>query len=269
MDKIFLNWNSFEKNIREYFRKLRKDNRLFDVTLVTEDGHHIQAHKIILSAGSHFFNDIFQKTNHAAMLIYLKGISSDKLEPVIDFMYNGETLIAKEELEVFTCIWKELKVRGLEGELTELSENMDGQENIYNGNLESVNEYANSEGDTVEKELVPDLTDAKITKSIVGISDENMELSPQINQIIEKNEGKWKCRLCGKISQNIHVITRHAETHIDGLSYACRFCPKIFQSKNGLNSHICAIHSDSFSCNICQKSGLNRQAIYNHKRRHH
>ena len=76
MDKYDLKWNSFEENIRNYFRKLRDDQKLFDVTLATDDGHHIQAHKVILSAGSHFFSDIFQKSNHTNMLVYLKGISS-------------------------------------------------------------------------------------------------------------------------------------------------------------------------------------------------
>ena len=54
-----MKWNEFDTNIREYLRLCREDNRLFDVTLVADDGQHIQAHKIILSAGSHFFNDIF------------------------------------------------------------------------------------------------------------------------------------------------------------------------------------------------------------------
>ena len=45
--------------------KLRNDHRLFDVTLATDDGQHIQAHKLILSAGSSFFSDIFLKSNHA------------------------------------------------------------------------------------------------------------------------------------------------------------------------------------------------------------
>ena len=54
MDKLCMKWNEFDTNIRKYLRILREDQRLFDVTLVTDDGQHIQAHKIILSAGSHF-----------------------------------------------------------------------------------------------------------------------------------------------------------------------------------------------------------------------
>merc|ERR1719370_221872 len=118
MDKFCLNWNGYDANIRDSLRKLREGQRLFDVTLVTDDGLHIQAHKIVLSAGSKFFSDIFMKSNHSNMLVYLKGISSDKLAPVIDFIYNGEAFITQEQLKVFIETGKELQVKGLEGELT-------------------------------------------------------------------------------------------------------------------------------------------------------
>merc|ERR1711888_252956 len=126
-----LKWDAFEENIRNYFRKLREDQRLFDVTLATDDGQHIQAHKVILSTGSHFFSDIFQKSNHTNMLVYLKGISSEKLEEVLDFIYNGEVSIGQEEIKVFIETAKELQVKGLEGELTGISENIAEESNSY------------------------------------------------------------------------------------------------------------------------------------------
>merc|ERR1712168_815821 len=118
MDKWCMKWNEFDTNIRGYLRILRDDQRLFDVTLATDDGQHIQAHKVVLSAGSHFFSDIFQKSNHSNMLVYLKGISNEKLEQVRNFIYNGEVSIHPEEIKVFIETAKELQVKGLEGELT-------------------------------------------------------------------------------------------------------------------------------------------------------
>ena len=118
MDKFCLNWSGYDANIRSYFKTLREDPILADVTLVTDDGQHIQAHKIILSAVSNFFSDIFMKSNHSNMLVYLKGISSDMLEPVIDYIYYGEAFIIQEQLKVFIETGKELQVKGLEGELT-------------------------------------------------------------------------------------------------------------------------------------------------------
>ena len=45
-----MNWTGYDANIKEYFGKRREDKSLFDVTLATDDGQHIQAHKIVLSS---------------------------------------------------------------------------------------------------------------------------------------------------------------------------------------------------------------------------
>ena len=140
LDNFCLYSNAFDTNIREHFRKLRKDPRLFDVTLATEDGKHIQAHKIILSAGSNFFSDIFLKTNQTDldMLIYLKGIHSDKLESILDFIYEGEILITQGTLKIFIETAKELQVKGIEDELTGIRENMDDTENNYHNKSQTL-----------------------------------------------------------------------------------------------------------------------------------
>merc|ERR1719245_2517336 len=131
-DKWCLRWDEFDENIREYFSSLRKDGRMFDVTLATEDGQQIQAHKIILSAGSNFFSDIFVKSNHSNMLVYLKGITLAQLEPVINFLYNGETFVAQEELNLFVETAKELKIKGLDSEMEGKGENIPAQEATLN-----------------------------------------------------------------------------------------------------------------------------------------
>ena len=80
MDKFCLKWYNFYTNIRDHFKKLRADQRLFDVTLATDDGQFIQAHKMVLSAGSSFFNDIFLKNDPFNMGIYLKGIKRSLMQ---------------------------------------------------------------------------------------------------------------------------------------------------------------------------------------------
>merc|ERR1719186_1368748 len=107
MEKFCLKWNEFETNIRESFKELREEQNHFDVTLATDDGHLIEAHKIILSAGSKFFRDILRQTKHPSPFIYLKGI-----ERVVDFLYNGEAFIAQEDLNKFLEAAKELQIKG-------------------------------------------------------------------------------------------------------------------------------------------------------------
>ena len=87
MEKFCLKWNDFESNVRVYFRKLREKEGLFDVTLATEDGQEIKAHKIILSAGSDFFSGLFLRNNQLEISrknFYPSNISVNALSLVIN-----------------------------------------------------------------------------------------------------------------------------------------------------------------------------------------
>merc|ERR1719186_2536867 len=113
MEKFCLKWNEFETNIRDSFRELREEQNHFDVTLACDDDHQIQAHKIVLSAGSKFFSNIFRKTKHQSPFIYLKGIKIVELEYIVDFLYNGEAYIDQEGLDKFLETAQELQVKGI------------------------------------------------------------------------------------------------------------------------------------------------------------
>ena len=44
-EKFSLKWNDFHSNVSKSFELLRNEEYLQDVTLVSDDGHHISAHK--------------------------------------------------------------------------------------------------------------------------------------------------------------------------------------------------------------------------------
>merc|ERR1719186_1019014 len=114
MKKFCLRGNEFETNIRESYRGLREEQNYFDVTLACDDDHQIKAHKIILSAGSQFFSNLFKKTKFSNLVIYLKGIKSRELEYVVDFLYNGEAYVVQEALDKFLETALELQIKGLQ-----------------------------------------------------------------------------------------------------------------------------------------------------------
>ena len=264
MDKLRLDWTGHDANIRDYFRKLKDDQRLFDVTLVTDDGQHLQAHKMILSAGSNFFSDIFNiRPYHSNMLVYLKGISYTKLEPVIDFIYNGEAFIAKEELRVFIETGKDLQVKGLEGDLTKAEDN--STENLKS-DQETVHgyDYYNSSKD--ENEVSCSVDDKSIKEE-----EEKLQLMTSLNEkeMVEKKEGVWTCKVCGKTATTGQNIQSHAEIHIGGRSHACHVCSKTFSTRHTVNSHVSNVHSELFSCDICEKTGMSRGAYRKHRRVNH
>ena len=54
-EKLCLQWNDFQENIKSAFGNLREDNDFTDVTLACEDGQQVEAHKVILASSSPFF----------------------------------------------------------------------------------------------------------------------------------------------------------------------------------------------------------------------
>ena len=49
-EKLCLQWNDFQNNIKSAFVNLREDNDFADVTLACEDGQQVEAHKVILDS---------------------------------------------------------------------------------------------------------------------------------------------------------------------------------------------------------------------------
>ena len=63
-EKLFLQWNDFQENIKRAFGHLREENDFADVTLACEDGQQVEAHKVILAASSPFFQKLLGRFKH-------------------------------------------------------------------------------------------------------------------------------------------------------------------------------------------------------------
>ena len=112
-DKLCLQWNDFRENISTSFGELRGDRDLTDVTLVCEDGKQVEAHKVILAASSPFFMTLLKNNKHTHPLIYMRGLKSDDLMAIVDFLYLGEANIFQDSLDSFLALAEELQLKGL------------------------------------------------------------------------------------------------------------------------------------------------------------
>ena len=115
-EKVCLKFNYFSTKIVETFSELRADQSILDVTLACEDGTQIEAHKVILIAGSMFFKNILNMKKNETIIIYMKGLNSSDLVSVVNYLYHGEVNIFQEELNNFLCLAKELQINSLMGE---------------------------------------------------------------------------------------------------------------------------------------------------------
>jgi len=266
MEKFCLEWKDFESNIREYFKKQREDESSFDVTLASEDGHEIKAHKFVLSAGSDFFSGLFLRNNHPNMYIFLKGVSRSQLEHVANFLYYGEASVTKNEMKVFFGAAKLLQVKGLQGEELEPELEFEDNNKIDEVVVASLNSIDNSKTNVDSLNFLVD--SAKDEQNPGGNA--YKDLDHQITEMIENTEnGKLKCTVCGKIATQ-HLLRRHAEIHIEGLSFTCHVCGKSCSTRQYLRQHISNNHTGGvFSCNVCNKTGMNRNAYHVHKNIYH
>ena len=64
----------------------------------------------------------------------------------------------------------------------------------------------------------------------------------EVNELVNTENGVFICKACGKTGNDKSNMKRHAEIHIEGMSYSCPSCDKTFRSKNALNIHVSRFH---------------------------
>lgn len=107
-----LRWNNYVSHVTEAFNVLRFENDLVDVTLCC-DGGKIKAHKMLLSACSNYFRQVFKETPCQHPVIIFRNVKFDDLNAIVNFMYHGEVNILQEQLESFLITAELLEVKGL------------------------------------------------------------------------------------------------------------------------------------------------------------
>ena len=96
---------------QRYFTMFQSEE-LVDVTLVCDDGRRIKAHKLVLSAGSSYFRQIF-RSEHVHHLMYLQDVAYQDLESILEFLYLGATKVANKNIENFMKLAGRLKINEL------------------------------------------------------------------------------------------------------------------------------------------------------------
>ena len=115
-EKLSLKWDDFQQNFSAVFKELRHDVDFTDVTLVCEGDVTVRAHRNILSSCSSFFKAALgRRKKTRGRKLYLRGMAVRHLEAVLDFLYLGEVVVDRGDLEEFLAVARDLGLRGLEG----------------------------------------------------------------------------------------------------------------------------------------------------------
>ena len=254
-EKFCLKWNDFQKNVGNAFGLLRQDEDFTDVTLVSEDGKQIEAHKVILAASSPFFQTFLKKNKHPNPMIYMRGIKSDDLIAIVDFLYYGETNIHQENLDSFLNIAEELSLRGLTGG----TEDNDAKPTSNIPQPKAINktpgtlkrqklEDINFKGNIIPGNYTPEEDKAEVKTVAVSnfsVSGELQEMDEQIktmmvlgpNMTLDGKRPATVCQVCGKEGYRTQIRDHIEANHVDGLVVPCNLCEKTFRYRNALRVH--------------------------------
>ena len=88
--QINLKCSNFLKNVFSSFNAHQGSDLYTDVTLVSDDSKKIQAHKLILSAGSEYFRNILSDRSHPHPMLCLDGVCFEDLEWILKYLYIRE-----------------------------------------------------------------------------------------------------------------------------------------------------------------------------------
>merc|ERR1712129_463092 len=187
----------------------------------------------------------------------MRGLKSEDLVAIIDFLYFGEANVYQENLDSFLAVAEELQLKGLMGSAAE-----NKGEEIYNKH-------------TMKKKTPPQKEQSNLSTSEVQIPDlpryvEKFEASPPLEgtvaatdytvaadlqdlndkiKFMMENTGKSVfasgsnrevvlCKVCSKEGK-LNVIKGHIEAHhITGVSHNCNICGAVTRTRDALRQHM-------------------------------
>ena len=218
------------------------------VTLACGDGQQVEAHKVILAASSPFFQKLLGRNRHTHPMVYMRGIKSDDLLAIVDFLYRGEVNVFQENLDSFLAVAEELQLKGLMGKTGEDVENDLDQKYTkvpeHNTAANIPNKlYAGQTPNTKFSEDESDRTVA-VSRSFTGNLE---ELEERVMSMMGKSENKLAnhgqrradvCKVCGKEGKSDNIKNHIEANHLEGFVIPCNHCAKSFRSRNSLRLHM-------------------------------
>jgi len=249
-EKLCLKWNDFQENAISAFGTLREDREFADVTLACEDGQQVEAHKVILASSSPFFLNLLKRNKHPHPLIYMRGLKSEDLVAMIDFLYFGEAKVNQENLDSFLAVAEEFQLKGLMGS----GAKKEAKEIIDHISLKSREPEVTYPTTAIQRVFTKNETNSddfsyvgenETTTSLDDGVDFNNQsviaelenLDAQIKSMMEVSAKGRICKVCGKEGPGTNIMNHIESKHITGVSHTCNICGTTARSRPALSMH--------------------------------
>ena len=254
-EKFRLSWKTYADHTKTMFGNIYESSELTDITLVCDDKKRLRAHKIILSSCSPAFREIIlsEPTNS---MIYLRGIQSEEMESVLQFMYLGEATFYQERMNDFLNVAKALEIKELS------SINIQNQNKIIPKQQEIDQIQHNDADNFIALDDNNDLLNP-VTEKSTALVDQSIKTEHKYNP------QKSACHLCGKEYASPAIVKNHIESAHNGNTFDCEECDKKYSDITNLRRHRRAAHAGvKEGCGLCGKIFNDRSNMMRHMKLH-
>ena len=190
----------------------------------------------------------------------MRGMKSEDLVAIMDFLYCGEANVYQENLDYFLAIAEELQLKGLMGKThndeVEVEETPKSRKKtVYKDEIQSPKFPEPSPAQHVKQMAVTDYDKSVGIMALTShISEGLQELDNKTNSMMVKTSNRsasgrllYKCSLCGKEAPQTNLRNHIEANHLEGISVPCNLCEKSFRSRNALAFHKHSYHKHVFS----------------------
>ena len=263
-DSINVRWKELKPSLSENLQELFYEKHFADVTLVSDDGIQLTAHKVILSACSLVFRNMLVNNPHPHPLLFMRGIKKTHLMSILKFMYCGETQIPQDSIDEFVSICRDLQINDIESSC-DLNTPVDDGQALEDNTEKNENEYKedppNSMQHTIQKH---EISEENVSKEIIEIDLDTeaakTNLNPHLgqNMPVKSNNENFgvlelhACKECDYKTANISNLRRHKYIKHDNPKhqYKCQHCDFKATLQEYVIRHIKTMH---------------RSKVYDHK----
>jgi len=278
-ENFCLKWNDHHSVFFTNVESLCEKSFLTDVVL-SAGGSLFQAHKLVLSICSTYFQDLFSKSlpgPPANTVIYLKDVEASHLQLLLAYMYRGEVNVEDSQLAEFLKTASGLQVRGLTESQTRskkiVKEEEEDEPTTTWANASQTTNLAAPLMVTDTFSVQPVTNSGQLENQYDDIADYSSEAfyKEERGESQEAGTGQWRitedgltdklnkafpCEMCNMSFNQKWLLRRHWKTHTGVKPYKCSLCSRTFSLRDSCTRHIRTVHKDQVDTN---KDNVNNQ----------
>ena len=265
MGEVNLSWDSFVQNITDSLKTFSEENLLTDVTLVSSDLTEVAAHKLVLCSASPVLREIIVRSGQTRPLLYLRGVKHNTLKSLLQFLYEGKTSLAKEDLNDLVEVAVDLEIKDFFKENTRKEKSE--EKAVENKNIKQ--NKGRKKGRVRKNKTKPKIEEPTVNcNKCDHIS--NSVSAAKYHMRVKHSNILHQCQYCHKTFSDRSTLVKHQAALHEGVRYPCTQCHYKATQKGSLREHILAIHKGiRHQCPFCHQTCYSAGILKKHISRIH